>query len=119
MGVVSGAVASLEGGKVTGIIPYAILAAGGEKDKGNGQPKSNSVAELLDEKRRGEVETIVVNSMHERKIEMAKRSGAFIGLPGGFGTLEEILEVVSWNQLNIHNKPVIVINVFFVLQPAA
>lgn len=55
MGVVSGAVANSEGGKVTGIIPYAILAAGGEKDKGHGQPKSNSIAELLDEKRRGEV----------------------------------------------------------------
>lgn len=55
MGIVSGAVAGLEGGKVTGVIPYAILAAGGEKDKGHGQPNSNSVAELLDEKRRGEV----------------------------------------------------------------
>lgn len=55
MGVVSGAVANSEGGKVTGIIPYAILAAGGEKDKGNGYPTSDSVAETLDEKRRGEV----------------------------------------------------------------
>lgn len=55
MGVISGAVANSEGGKVTGIIPYAILAAGGEKDKGNGHPTSNSIAELLDEKRRGEV----------------------------------------------------------------
>ena len=59
--------------------------------------------------------------MHERKVEMAKRVGAFIGLPGGFGTFEEvrtrqaaivsvadgigqILEVITWNQLNIHNK---------------
>lgn len=55
MGVVSGAVASSEGGKVTGIIPYAILAAGGEKDKGNGKPKSHAIADLLDEKQRGEV----------------------------------------------------------------
>ncbi|KAH0830302.1 hypothetical protein J3R83DRAFT_1670 [Lanmaoa asiatica] len=132
MGVVSGAVANSEGGKVTGVIPYAILAAGGEKDKGDGRPTSNSIAELLDEKRRGE---IVVNSMHERKIEMAKRVGAFIGLPGGFGTFEEvctgrphpiqplndgigqILEVVTWNQLNIHNKPVILINVFSYYNP--
>jgi hypothetical protein len=117
MGVVSGAVANLEGGKVTGIIPYAIHAAGGEKDKGNGQPKSNAIADLLDEKQRGEVETIVVNSMHERKIEMAKRSGAFIGLPGGFGTFEEILEVVTWNQLNIHNKPVVLVNVLSYYNP--
>ncbi|KIJ69661.1 hypothetical protein HYDPIDRAFT_80450 [Hydnomerulius pinastri MD-312] len=108
MGVVSGAVANSDGGKVTGIIPYAILAAGGEKDKGNGQAKSNNIADALDEKRRGE---IVVNSMHERKVEMAKRVGAFVGLPGGFGTFEEILEVITWNQLNIHNKPVILLNV--------
>lgn len=55
MGVVSGAVANSEGGKVTGVIPYAILAAGGEKDKGNGQLKFNAIAELLDEKQRGQV----------------------------------------------------------------
>ena len=58
MGVVSGAVANSEGGKVTGVIPYAILAAGGEKDKGNGQPKTSGIANLLDEKRRGEVRTL-------------------------------------------------------------
>ncbi|KAF9244227.1 hypothetical protein BU15DRAFT_42345 [Melanogaster broomeanus] len=114
MGIVSSAVANCDGGKVTGIIPYAILAAGGEKDKGNGQARSNSIAEVLDEKRRGE---IVVNSMHERKVEMAKRVGAFIGLPGGFGTYEEIMEVVTWNQLNIHNKPVIVLNVMSYYTP--
>jgi len=117
MGVVSGAVANFEGGKVTGIIPYAIHAAGGEKDKGDARPPTNAIAELLDEKQRGEVETIVVDSMHERKVEMAKRVGAFIGLPGGFGTFEEILEVVTWNQLNIHNKPVIIINVFAYYNP--
>jgi len=62
--------------------------------------------------------------MHERKVEMAKRVGAFVGLPGGFGSFEEvqqhsfsigtavilthptnqIMEVITWNQLNIHNK---------------
>lgn len=114
MGVVSGAVANFELGKVTGIIPYAIHAAGGEKSKGNGQLL---VRTSVDEKQRGEVETIVVDSMHERKVEMAKRVGAFIGLPGGFGTFEEILEVITWNQLNIHNKPVIVINVFAYYNP--
>lgn len=55
MGVVSGAVANSEHGKVTGVIPYAILAAGGEKDKGHGQPKSKSIAELLDDQRRSKV----------------------------------------------------------------
>ncbi|KIJ17113.1 hypothetical protein PAXINDRAFT_98192 [Paxillus involutus ATCC 200175] len=117
MGIISGAVANSEGGKVTGVIPYAILAAGGEKDKGNGQVRSNSIAEVLNVKMSDEMETIVVNSMHERKIEMAKRVGAFVGLPGGFGTFEEILEVVTWNQLNIHNKPVIVLNVLSYYNP--
>ncbi|KAG1882903.1 hypothetical protein F4604DRAFT_1739444 [Suillus subluteus] len=116
MGIVSGAVAD-EGGQVTGIIPYAIHAAGGEKDKGNGIAKTESVAEVLDEDRRVHIETIIVDSMHERKIEMAKRVGAFVGLPGGYGTFEEILEVITWNQLNIHNKPVILLNVLSYYNP--
>ncbi|KIK18296.1 hypothetical protein PISMIDRAFT_24690 [Pisolithus microcarpus 441] len=103
MGVVSGAVSKAKG-KVTGIIPYAIFAAGGEKDKGNGRATVHTVSEVLDDTQREEIETIVVNSMHERKVEMARRVGAFVGLPGGFGTFEEMLEVITWNQLNIHNK---------------
>jgi uncharacterized protein (TIGR00730 family) len=47
---------------------------------------------------------IVVKSMHERKIQMADRSVGFIGLPGGFGTFEEVLEVTTWTQIGIHNK---------------
>ncbi|KAG2348441.1 hypothetical protein BDR05DRAFT_986984 [Suillus weaverae] len=116
MGIVSGAVAD-EGGQVTGIVPYAIHAAGGEKDKGNGVAKTECVAEVLDEDRRGHIETVVVDSMHERKIEMAKRVGAFVGLPGGYGTFEEILEVITWNQLNIHNKPVVLLNVLSYYNP--
>jgi uncharacterized protein (TIGR00730 family) len=42
--------------------------------------------------------------MHERKVEMAKRSDGFIGLPGGFGTFEEVMEVATWTQLGIHCK---------------
>ncbi|KAL4065296.1 hypothetical protein J3A83DRAFT_4099773 [Scleroderma citrinum] len=113
MGVVSGAAAKSDG-KVMGIIPYAIFAAGGEKDKGNGRATASTVSDVLDEKQRGE---IVVNSMHERKVEMAKRVGAFIGLPGGFGSFEEIMEVITWNQLNIHNKPVVLLNVLSYYNP--
>ena len=47
---------------------------------------------------------IVVNSMHERKAEMAKQSCAFVALPGGFGTFEEVLEVVCWTQIGLHSK---------------
>ncbi|KAH7925527.1 hypothetical protein BV22DRAFT_1033899 [Leucogyrophana mollusca] len=111
MGIISATVMSSEGGKVTGVIPRAILAAGGERGKGTGAVAALAVAQALDGEIRGEVETIVVDSMHERKVKMAERVGGFIGLPGGYGTFEEILEVVTWNQLNIHNKPVVVLNV--------
>ncbi|KAG1736768.1 hypothetical protein EDB19DRAFT_1720217 [Suillus lakei] len=50
--------------------------------------------------------------MHERKIEMAKR----VALPGRYGTFEETLEVVAWNQLNIHNEPAILLNVLSFLR---
>jgi uncharacterized protein (TIGR00730 family) len=54
---------------------------------------------------------IVVESMHERKAEMASRADAFVALPGGFGTMEEFFEVLTWLQLNLHNKPCILLNV--------
>lgn len=56
-------------------------------------------------------ETVVVPDMHTRKAEMARRSDCFVALPGGFGTLEELLEVVAWQQLGYHAKPVGVLNV--------
>ncbi|KAL1541301.1 Cytokinin riboside 5'-monophosphate phosphoribohydrolase log1 [Salvia divinorum] len=52
-----------------------------------------------------------VADMHQRKAEMAKHSDAFIALPGGYGTLEELLEVITWAQLGIHDKPVGLLNV--------
>lgn len=48
---------------------------------------------------------LVVQTMHERKARMAEHAGAFIALPGGFGTLEELMEVVTWSQLGLHDKP--------------
>jgi hypothetical protein len=53
----------------------------------------------------GLTELHVVASMHERKAKMAELSNAFIALPGGFGTLEEIVEIVTWGQLRMHHKP--------------
>ncbi|CAN6463579.1 unnamed protein product [Victoria cruziana] len=47
-----------------------------------------------------------VSNMHQRKAEMARQADAFIALPGGYGTLEELLEVITWAQLGIHDKPV-------------
>lgn len=53
----------------------------------------------------------IVQSMHERKALMAKLSDAFIALPGGYGTLEELAEVTTWLQLGLHNKPIGILNV--------
>ncbi|CAK9148269.1 unnamed protein product [Ilex paraguariensis] len=57
----------------------------------------------------GEVQA--VSDMHQRKAEMARQADAFIALPGGYGTLEELLEVITWAQLGIHDKPVGLLNV--------
>ncbi|KAM0842948.1 hypothetical protein ACQ4PT_058029 [Festuca glaucescens] len=90
MGLVSKAVH--DGGRhVLGVIPSALL------------PEEVSGETL------GEVK--VVRDMHERKSEMAKHSDAFIALPGGYGTIEELLEIITWAQLGIHSKPVGLLNV--------
>ncbi|CAH8386105.1 unnamed protein product [Eruca vesicaria subsp. sativa] len=57
----------------------------------------------------GEVRAVA--DMHQRKAEMASHSDCFIALPGGYGTLEELLEVITWAQLGIHDKPVGLLNV--------
>ncbi|ONK73412.1 uncharacterized protein A4U43_C04F31230 [Asparagus officinalis] len=57
----------------------------------------------------GEVKA--VSGMHQRKAEMARHADAFVALPGGYGTLEELLEVITWAQLGIHNKPIGLLNV--------
>ncbi len=60
---------------------------------------------------RGLTELLVVESMHERKRTMAERSDAFIVLPGGYGTLEEMFEMVTWLQLQLQTKPVGILNI--------
>lgn len=59
----------------------------------------------------GVTELIIVNSMHERKAKMAELSDAFVALPGGFGTIDELFEIMTWNQLEIINKPVGLLNI--------
>ncbi|KAJ9158789.1 hypothetical protein P3X46_024336 [Hevea brasiliensis] len=56
-------------------------------------------------------EMITVADMHQRKAEMARHADAFVALPGGYGTLEELLEIIAWSQLGIHDKPVGLLNV--------
>ncbi|MNT65042.1 LOG family protein YvdD [compost metagenome] len=59
----------------------------------------------------GVTEMIVTENMHQRKQKMADLSDGFVILPGGFGTLEEFFEVLTWLQLGLHNKPIGVLNV--------
>lgn len=79
------------GGKVTGIIPQALM----RKELAHDQVQ----------------ELIVVETMHERKALMHERSQAFLTLPGGAGTLEELFEVWTWAQLGYHQKPCAILNV--------
>jgi hypothetical protein len=85
MGAVAEA-ALAAGGEVIGVIPQGLV------DRELAHP---GLSELL-----------VVDTLHERKALMAERSDAFIALPGGLGTLEELAEVVSWAQLELHAKPI-------------
>ena len=56
-------------------------------------------------------ETFVVKTMHQRKAMMIELADAFIAMPGGFGTMEELFEVLTWSQLAIHHKPIALLNV--------
>ena len=79
------------GGSVTGIIPEFLRA------------KENALANVQ--------EMIVTPDMHERKRLMFERSDAFVALPGGIGTLEELVEQLTWQQLGRHSKPVLLANI--------
>ncbi len=89
MGLVANA--ALDGGaRVVGVIPRFLL------EREAGHPELN--------------ETIVVETMHERKLQMFERSDAFVVLPGGIGTLEELFEVLSWRTLGLHSKPIVIVD---------
>lgn len=64
-------------------------------------------------------ETVVVETMHERKLQMFERSDAFVVLPGGIGTLEEFFEVLSWRTLGLHTKPIVIVDQGGYWQPLA
>lgn len=79
------------GGRVTGVIPRFMVEQGWHH--------------------KGLTELIEVDTMHERKQKMADLSDAVIALPGGCGTLEELLEVITWKQLGLYLKPIVILNV--------
>jgi uncharacterized protein (TIGR00730 family) len=89
MGVIADEVLRL-GGEATGVIPRALV----EREVGHA----------------GLTRLFVVKDMHERKAMMAELSEGFIAMPGGFGTLEELFEMVTWAQLGIHAKPIGLLN---------
>jgi uncharacterized protein (TIGR00730 family) len=83
--------AALEaGGEVIGVIPQALV--------------DREIAH------RGVTDLRIVGSMHERKALMAELSDAFVALPGGIGTLEELIEMYTWSQLGLHDKPLAMLN---------
>lgn len=84
-----------------GVVADAALAAGGEV--AGIIPEGLARREVA---HRGVTELVVVGSMHERKTLMAERADAFVALPGGLGTIEELVEAATWTQLGIHQKPV-------------
>jgi uncharacterized protein (TIGR00730 family) len=79
------------GGKVTGVIPGFMVEQGWQH---------NGLTELIE-----------VESMHERKRTMAALSDAVIALPGGVGTLEELLEIITWKQLGLYLNPIVILNI--------
>ncbi|MBB6147151.1 hypothetical protein HNQ77_005136 [Silvibacterium bohemicum] len=90
MGAVADAALSA-GGEVVGVIPDVLM--------------DREIAH------RGLTELHAVHTMHERKALMASRADAFVALPGGFGTMDEFLEILTWAQLRIHSKPCVLLNV--------
>ena len=93
MGAVSSGVMS-SGGRVMGIIPEFLM------DKEASKHSLTALTEL-----------IVTRDMHERKHKMFEQSDAFVTLPGGIGTLEEIVEIMTWGQLGRHKKPMVFANI--------
>ncbi|KAK4550564.1 hypothetical protein LTR36_000143 [Oleoguttula mirabilis] len=114
MGELAKALVALSGPEpVHGIIPQALMKF--ERNYQEDGTDKDDAQNVIDEKTFGR--TTVVKDMHTRKQMMAREvidggvGGGFVALSGGYGTLEELMEVVTWNQLGIHARPVVVFNV--------
>lgn len=88
-----------------GVLADRILAAGGKVV--GVIPRFLCTKELAHE---GLTRRIVTESMHERKMEMSRLADAFAVLPGGFGTMDEFFEILTWKQLGLHSRPIVVAN---------
>jgi uncharacterized protein (TIGR00730 family) len=96
MGALNDAVLK-SGGRAKGIIPQFMV------DAGWGHPRLTEI--------------IITETIHERKAAMVKSADAVIALPGGIGTLEELAEIITWRQLGLYRKPVIIVNIGDYYQP--
>jgi uncharacterized protein (TIGR00730 family) len=96
------------GGRVglMGVIADAVLASNGEVF--GVIPQALATKELA---HTGATQLIVTTGMHARKAKMAELAGAFVAMPGGFGTLDELFEALTWAQLGFHKKPIGLLNV--------
>lgn len=115
MGAIAKSVAS-NGAYVHGVIPDALVSK---------ERKTSEEIELMNKEIKEDVtnhkgatplddsygKTTIVSSMHTRKQMMAQEADAFVAMPGGFGTLEEIMEITTWSQLGIHQKPIVLFNI--------
>ena len=90
MGVLADSVLET-GGRVTGVLPRFMVAV---------EWQHNGLTEL-----------VLTETMHERKEKMAELADAVVALPGGCGTMEELLEMITWKQLGIHSQPIVIVNV--------
>lgn len=90
MGVLADSVLE-NGGRVTGVIPRFMVEV---------EWQHNGLTEL-----------VLTETMHERKEKMAELADAVVALPGGCGTMEELLEMITWKQLGIHTQPIVIVNV--------
>lgn len=96
MGAVADA-ALLAGGRVIGVIPQQLV----DREVAHG----------------GLTELLIVDSMHTRKAAMSERADAYVVLPGGFGTLDELFEVLTWKQLGMHKKAIVLVDLGGFYQP--
>ncbi|AET40676.1 Log1p Ecym_6296 [Eremothecium cymbalariae DBVPG len=109
-------------GYVHGIIPNALVTKERDEEGGDG---GTHAAESMNTRLHQSVDnhkgvtpisveygkTTIVPDMHTRKSMMARESDAFVAMPGGYGTLEEVMECITWSQLGIHQKPVVIFNI--------
>ena len=95
-----------------GVVADAVLAAGGSV--------FGVIPDFLQRREvahHGNVDLVITDTMHDRKMRMFEAADAFVALPGGLGTFDETIEITTWRQLGLHDKPVLICNVLGWAEP--